>query len=97
MILAELVERPEDFGLARSPLDSVRGGSAEENAALIRDLLDGRRGGPARDLVLLNAAASLRVAGLASGLPDAAALAAQALDSGAAREKLDQLRSLSNQ
>ena len=88
---------PEDFGLARSPLDSVRGGSAEENAALIRDLLDGRRGGPARDLVLLNAAASLRVAGLASGLPDAAALAAQALDSGAAREKLDQLRSLSNQ
>ncbi|MDX2031781.1 MAG: anthranilate phosphoribosyltransferase [Blastocatellia bacterium] len=88
---------PEDFGLARAPLDSLRGGSAEENAALIHDLFAGRRKGPARDLVLINAAASLHVAGFAAALPDAIAMASRALDDGGAREKLDQLRDLSNQ
>ncbi|MFN0087433.1 MAG: anthranilate phosphoribosyltransferase [Blastocatellia bacterium] len=95
--VTRFVIMPEDFGLSRAPLDSLRGGSAEENAAIIRDLFEGRRAGPARDLVLLNAAASLYVAGLVFDFKEAVAMASRGLDSGGAREKLDQLHLLSNQ
>ena len=88
---------PGEFGLAPASLDAVRGGSAETNAALILELFEGRRRDVARDLVLVNAAASLHVAGLASTLRAGVLLAAQALDSGAAAEKLAQLRERSHQ
>lgn len=79
---------PEDAGLPRHPVSAIRGGDARENAAALRRLLAGERGAY-RDAVLLNAAAALAVAGRASALPDGAALAAEALDSGEANALLD--------
>jgi anthranilate phosphoribosyltransferase len=86
---------PEDFGLRRAPLEDLRGGSAEENAAIIHDVLEGRRKDAARDLVLINAAASLRVAGAANDLRRAVELAAQSIETGAALAKLQALQRLS--
>lgn len=78
---------PQEMGLAEAPLDAVRGGSAEENADKLRSVLDGDAG-PARDIVLLNAAAALVAADLAADLWEGVRLAQSAIDSGAAREKL---------
>src|SRR5262249_6386580 len=58
---------PEDFGLRRVSLEALRGGTAEENAATVRAVLAGERRDEARDLVAINAAASLVVAGLTKG------------------------------
>ncbi|MGH9842080.1 MAG: anthranilate phosphoribosyltransferase [Blastocatellia bacterium] len=88
---------PEEFGLQHASLESLRGGSAEENAAIVREVLENRRRDAARDLVLINAAASLFVAGLADALPAAVEHARTAIESGRAAAKLDQLKSLSNE
>lgn len=85
---------PEDFDLESCSLEQLRGGSAEENAALIRAVLNGEHGArfeAARDLILLNAAAALFVAEVADDYQSAAALAAQALRTGAAVQKLTAL------
>jgi len=82
---------PEDAGLPRAPIAAIRGGDAAENAAALGALLHGAKG-PYRDTVLLNAAAGLVVAGRATGLREGAALAAGALDGGAALAALDTLR-----
>ena len=81
---------PEDFGIARAPLDGLRGGDAAENAALIRRIFSGEPG-PPRDIVVINAAAALVVAGLAENFRDAARLASDAVISFAAQRKLDAL------
>jgi anthranilate phosphoribosyltransferase len=83
---------PEDFGLSRSSMENLRGGSAEENASVILDVLEGRRKDGARDLVLINAAASLFVTGAANGLDTAANMAARVIETGAAAAKLQGLR-----
>jgi anthranilate phosphoribosyltransferase len=83
---------PEDFGLKRASLDKLRGGSAEDNAAIVRDVLEGKRKDEARDLVLVNAAASLFVAGLTQSLSSAVELTAQSIDTGAALAKLQALQ-----
>jgi anthranilate phosphoribosyltransferase len=82
---------PEDFGLERSSLEGLRGGDAEMNARIIRSILSGERRDAGRTLVALNAAAALYVGGVAGDLREAAQLAAQSIDSGAALEKLEQL------
>jgi anthranilate phosphoribosyltransferase len=81
---------PEEFGVARAPLESIRGGTAAENAALIRRLLEGEAG-PARDIVVVNAAAALVAAGIAANFREAAGLASFVISSGAAGEKLASL------
>jgi anthranilate phosphoribosyltransferase len=81
---------PEDFGVARAPLDSIRGGDAAENAALIRRILSGEPG-PPRNIVVINAAAALVAAGVAEDFAEGARRAAAAISSGAAAEKLAQL------
>jgi anthranilate phosphoribosyltransferase len=86
--------RPEDFGLTRAGIADLRGGDREQNADLIRRILGGEPG-PRRDVVLMNAAAALTAGGKARDLPDGVGLAAQAIDSGAARERLDALVRLS--
>ena len=86
---------PEDAGLERAPLAGIRGGDAATNAAALRRLFDGE-GGAYRDIVLLNAGAALMVAGRAKDVKDGVALAAQSLDSGAARAKLEALIQASN-
>ncbi|MBU0582687.1 MAG: anthranilate phosphoribosyltransferase [Alphaproteobacteria bacterium] len=86
---------PEQFGLKRHSKDDLRGGDAAYNAAALRALLDGAPGAY-RDTVLMNAGAGLVVAGKADDLAQGIALAAEAIDSGAARQVLDRLVAVSN-
>ncbi len=86
---------PEDCGLDRYPLETIRGGNAEANAAITRDVLNGRSGGP-RDAVLLNAAAAVYVAGKASTLPEGVAVARTSIDSGSALAVLESLVEVTN-
>jgi anthranilate phosphoribosyltransferase len=81
---------PEEFGVARAPLEAIRGGTAAENAALIRHILAGEAG-PLRDIVVVNAAAALVAAGAAESFREGAEIAARVILSGAAREKLASL------
>ncbi len=81
---------PEDFGVSRAPIGSVRGGTAQENAVTIRDIFAGKAG-PHHDIVIANAAAALVAAGVAQDFGDGAQLAGAALASGAAKEKLEAL------
>ncbi len=86
---------PEDAGLKKAAPESLRGGDAETNATALMAVLQGTKG-PFRDVALLNAAAALAVAGKADGIRDGVALAAKAVDSGAARDRLDKLVAISN-
>lgn len=79
---------PERFGLERAPVSALAGGDAERNARIVGEVLDGAAG-PARDVVVLNAAAALVVAGIAANLADGVACAQRSIDSGAARAALD--------
>jgi len=83
---------PADIGLERAPIGAVAGGTPAENAADLEAIVTGELEGPKRDLVLANAGAAAYVAGLAGSLPDGVELAAGAVDSGAAAEKLEALR-----
>jgi anthranilate phosphoribosyltransferase len=74
----------------------LKGGDAAHNAAALRRVLEGERG-PFRDIVLLNAAAALVVAGKAQDLKQGFALATAALDEGRARATLDRLVAISNE
>ncbi len=85
---SELV--PDDLGLARATIDELRGGDAEANAAIARRVLSGEVG-PYRDIVVLNAAAGLVVAGVASDLVDGIERAMASIDSGAAADRLARL------
>ncbi|HEV7474519.1 MAG TPA: anthranilate phosphoribosyltransferase [Pyrinomonadaceae bacterium] len=83
--------QPQDFGLASGNLDQLRGGDAETNARIIREVLSGARRDAARGLVVINAAAALFVGGKTNNLNDAARLAETSIDSGAAAKKLEDL------
>ncbi|HZS05254.1 MAG TPA: anthranilate phosphoribosyltransferase [Blastocatellia bacterium] len=86
---------PEDFGLSYAELDGLRGGSAEENADIIRGVLSGDRRDEARDLILLNAAAAICVAGACVTPGGAVEMAASVIDSGEAMAKLEAFRDFS--
>ncbi|HEY1262408.1 MAG TPA: anthranilate phosphoribosyltransferase, partial [Terriglobales bacterium] len=81
---------PEEFGLSRGTMQDISGGDAAANAALIRDVLSGKKSAR-RDVVLLNAAAALVAGGRAEHLGEAMPLAVQSIDSGAALRRLDAL------
>jgi anthranilate phosphoribosyltransferase len=81
---------PEEFGLPRADCEDIVGGDAKENADITRSILDGEKG-PKRDMVLLNAAAAFMAAGNCGNFNDGIAMAAEAIDSGDARRKLDSL------
>ncbi|HXC47793.1 MAG TPA: anthranilate phosphoribosyltransferase [Candidatus Sulfotelmatobacter sp.] len=85
---------PEDFGVSRAPLEAIRGGTPQENAKLIHSMLAGEPG-PRLDIVIANAAAALVVTGIAEDFRSAAELARQAVASGKAQTKLQQLRDFS--
>jgi anthranilate phosphoribosyltransferase len=85
---------PEDLGLRRCEKSAIVGGDVERNAAMVRDVLSGQKGAP-RDAVLANAAAALVAGGAAPDLRSGVKLAADAIDGGAARGKLERLRALS--
>jgi anthranilate phosphoribosyltransferase len=81
---------PEEFRISRARLEDLAGGDAAANAAILREILGGKKS-PRRDVVLLNAAAALVAAGKAEHLGDALPLAARSIDSGAATAKLNAL------
>lgn len=85
---------PEEFGVQRAEPDAVKGGDVETNVAIMREVLDGRRG-PTRDAAVINAAAALYAAGKAGDLNEGARMAERVLDSGAARATLDRFRAVS--
>jgi len=81
---------PEEFGLRSAPISEIQGGDTKANAEIIRKIVSGEKSAR-RDVVLLNAAAALVVAGRAESIASAMPIAAESLDSGAAREKLEKL------
>jgi anthranilate phosphoribosyltransferase len=82
--------RPEDFGLTRARMTDLQGGSAADNAEIIRRILKGERG-PKRDIVLLNAGAAVAAGGKAEDIPAGMTTAQHSIDSGAALDKLNRL------
>jgi anthranilate phosphoribosyltransferase len=86
---------PEEFGMKRGTLEDISGGDAAANAAMIVEVLAGRKSSR-RDVVLLNAAAALVAAGKADHLGDAIPLASNSIDSGAAAQKLQALMQFTN-
>jgi anthranilate phosphoribosyltransferase len=86
---------PEDIGLPRANPEALRGGDAETNATALLSVLKGKKGA-FRDIAVLNAAASLVVAGRAKDLKESAAMATKSIDSGEAEGRLDRLIVVSN-
>jgi len=86
---------PAELGLPRARLVDLRARDTEQNAAIVRAVLDGERG-PRRDVVLLNAAAALTVAGLAAGFEEGLMLASQSIDGGAAGKTLAAMVAFTN-
>jgi anthranilate phosphoribosyltransferase len=81
---------PSDFGMAKATPGDLKGGDADRNATIIRDILEGVPG-PQRQVVVLNAGAGLFVAGKVASIRDGIRTAAEAIDSGAARKTLEQM------
>ena len=87
---------PQDFGLEVRDLDHLRGGDTEANAVIVRAVLERKRDDEARALVIMTAAAALLLGGVVADLGEGATRAAEAIDSGAALEKLDRLIEATN-
>jgi anthranilate phosphoribosyltransferase len=87
---------PEEFGMKTAALETIVGGDAKENAEIVRNVLDGEKS-PKRDMVLLNASAAFVAAGLCENFKEGIKIAEDAIDSGKARQKLDNLVELSQQ
>ena len=81
---------PEDLGFQQAARESLRGGSAQDNADLLRRVLEGEKG-PRRDIVLMNAAAAIMAGGKAETMEEGIKLAKEAIDSGMALAKLEGL------
>jgi anthranilate phosphoribosyltransferase len=98
--ITDYLVSPQDFGLARAGVETLKGGTPQENALILRSVLEGEKG-PRRDVVLMNAAAGIVVGNRTrhpSGLPalkEGAEMAQEAIDSGRALEKLEKLIKLS--
>ena len=87
---------PREFGLSLYSKDDIVGGTADENAVITRDVLEGKEQGAKRDIVLLNAGAALYTIGKAATMKEGVELARQAIDSGKALEKLDEFIQYTN-
>ena len=92
--ISEYTLAPADLGLDQHPIEAVAGGTPEENAADMQAILEGEKRGAKRDIILANAGAAVYVAGAADSLEAGVDRAAEAIDSGAAAAKLDDLRAL---
>jgi anthranilate phosphoribosyltransferase len=86
---------PENFGIRRNKIEYIRGGNKEENAAITTAILNGETG-PRREIVLMNSAVALIVAGKTEDFITAMNMAADAIDSGRALKKLEEIKGVSN-
>ena len=93
--ITEYSVEPQTFGLSPAPREALAGGDAEQNARILRAVLQGETG-PPRDIVILNAAPAIIAGEAASDWPEAIGLAAQSIDSGAASDALEKLIRASN-
>jgi anthranilate phosphoribosyltransferase len=87
----DFIISPEDFGLKRADLTALQGGDRDENARIAMSVLQGERG-PRRDIVLMNSAAALLVAGKVEDMTDGFRMASEAIDGGKALVKLEQIK-----
>ncbi len=87
---------PAAFGIPPAAPEALKGGDAQQNAAILRHILAGQKGA-GRDIVLLNAGAALWVAGRADGIAEGIRLAAEAIDSGRAMDRLEALIAFTQQ
>jgi len=87
----EFVIRPEDAGLKPCKAEDLKGGDAEENARILKDIISGKKG-PKRDMVLLNAGAAIFLADKAKSLKEGVLLAAESIDSMEAMKRLEALK-----
>ncbi len=87
----EFVIRPEDAGLKPCKVEDLKGGDAEENARILKDIISGEKG-PKRDMVLLNAGAAIYLADRAKSLREGVLLAAESIDSMEAMKRLEALK-----
>jgi anthranilate phosphoribosyltransferase len=81
---------PEEFGMKRAHVDSIKGGDPKENADIVRKILEGEKG-PKRDMVILNTGAAFVAAGLDPDMGQGIQRATDSIDSGKAKEKLNEL------
>jgi anthranilate phosphoribosyltransferase len=86
---------PEDFGIWRNKIELIQGGSKEENAAITLSILHGEQG-PKRDIILMNSAVALIVAGKTEDFKIAFSIASDSIDSGRALKKLEEVKRISN-
>ncbi|HYR42356.1 MAG TPA: anthranilate phosphoribosyltransferase [Terriglobia bacterium] len=89
--IRQFVMSPEDFAISPAKIDAILGGDSAENAKIIESIFRGERG-PRRDVVLLNSAPAIVAGGVVKTWKEGIRLAAEAIDSGAARRKLQELR-----
>ena len=94
--VAYSVVNPQELGLVRAPWQAIRGGTAADNAFLLRRILIGERGAH-RDVVVLNSAAVLMVGGLVESLREGVGMASQVIDDGSALMKLERLVEVSQE
>ena len=87
--------KPQDFGMKKAELSDIKGGTIEENAAIVKKVLEGEKG-PRQDVVLLNASAALVAGGMAKDFKDGIEIARIAIESGKAKEKLEKLVKFTN-
>jgi len=94
--ISEMELDPAEFGFSNPSIDELKTGDAIENAVIVRDILSGKESGPRRDIVLLNAAAAIIVAGLADDFKAAIEQAQTAIGSGSAAACLEKMVEVSN-
>jgi anthranilate phosphoribosyltransferase len=87
---------PADYGISLADFDSLKGGDAQTNATILSDVLSGKDTGARKDIVVLNAAAAIIVAGLAHDFASAIALAESSIKEGKAKNALEKLIEVSN-
>ena len=95
-IISQYEINPSDFGFEISSMKELKGGSAEENAEIILEILNGSEG-PKRDIVLINSAAALLTTGIVNNLKDGIKMSEESIDSGKALQVLENLIKFTNQ
>ncbi|WP_428737908.1 anthranilate phosphoribosyltransferase [Sulfurimonas sp.] len=95
-VVSEFEIDPQEFGIKKVPLEAIIGGDAEQNAQILRDIFEGNATDAQRDIVLVNAAASFIVEGLARDMQDGLEIARETIKSKKATQKLQQIVEISN-
>ncbi len=94
--IEEFIIDPQAYGLKLAPKEEIIGGNAQENAVITRNILEGKENGAKLDIVLINAAAALIVDGKVQDFKDGITMAREAILSGKAKDKLDEIIKISN-